>query len=130
MNPAGPSVLEPDLIRRRLPLYLLGRRPLPLAFAHAWWQAARLPPGLPSRTALDTPSFRLLLPQARWLGAVRHPLWLMQAVETATPLLHELYLPYPPRPTVGREILLPVAEDGWRVDLILQVVQRRGGPGA
>ncbi|MFO1073564.1 MAG: hypothetical protein U1E17_13000 [Geminicoccaceae bacterium] len=130
MKAAGPSVLEPDLIRHRLPLYLLGRRHLPLAFAHAWWQGARQPPGLPPRMALDTAAFRLLLPHARWLAAARQPSWLVQALETAAPLLHELRPAHGRHPALGRELLLPVAEDGWRVDFILQVVQRRAGPGA
>ena len=51
-HPADRSGVEPDVVRRRLPLYLLGPRDLPLTFAQRWWQWARRGAALPPRAAM------------------------------------------------------------------------------
>jgi hypothetical protein len=135
---------RPRFVKRPLPLYLLGPRDLALAFAHRWWHHARDGVLLPSRAAIDTPSFRLLVPDAAWLPVQGETpeSWTLGPLEpllsplptpelqlaaaglrgdlaaaaiAGTPLLQHLEIAGPQGVELWRELVLPGAEDGRRV---------------
>lgn len=152
------AVPRPRFVKRPLPLYLLGPRDLALAFAHRWWHHARDGALLPSRAAIDTPSFRLLVPDAAWLSVQGETpeSWTLGPIEpllaplptperdvaaaglrgdlaataiAGTSLLQQLEIAGRQGVEPWRELVLPAAEDGRRVRELM-VLLRPAGAGA
>lgn len=142
----APASQEGRLHRRRLPLYLVGKQDLALAFAHLGWERAREGNRLPRRTSFDTPGFRLALGEAAWID-VRGPdsaRWsldalapvltrlaepssaeralradLLAACQMQTPLLQELLLAGPAERDSWRLLVLPVRGDDAVTELLV-----------
>ncbi len=55
------------LRKRPLPLYALGAADTALDFTYRYWHGLRRQGLLPSRSAVDTPQFRLLVPDVHWV---------------------------------------------------------------
>jgi hypothetical protein len=143
------------LRRRPLPLHALRSGDLALDFAHRYWHERRDGPLLPSRSDVDTSTFRLLLDNPIWID-VRPPdaaAWdlgrlgallrasdsrsapsgeaenLHQDLEgvcfTGAPLLQDLIVSGPHGAESWRQLVLPHADDGCRVRDLLVLLVRR-----
>jgi hypothetical protein len=132
-----PAGQESQLHRRRLPLYLVARQDLALAFAHLGWERARDGNRLPRRADVDTPGFRLALGEAAWID-VRAPDPARWSLAALAPVLARLAAPSAAERTLRADLLAaremqtplleelvlvgPAGRNGWR----LQVLPVRG----
>ena len=143
-----------NLRKRPLPLHALGPDDLALDFTHRWWRARRDGSLLPSRSAVDTPEFRLLVDGAWWVdvttdGADSWPLGRLTGLLVGLPakaaaaaatslrsdlrairftgavLLQDLTLQMPTCARRWRQLILPHADDGTRVRALLVVLARQ-----
>lgn len=140
------------LTKRPLPLYALDGGDPALDFAHRWWRARCDDSQLPSRAAVDSWAFRLLVGGTSWID-VRSPEpadWRMDSLaaglgklasaawdsaaaalrvdleairRTGVVLVQDLFVAG--RRTGWRQLVLPHADDGVRVQDLLVVVAAR-----
>lgn len=95
---------ERQLYRRRLPLYLVAKQDLALAFAHLGWERARECNRLPRRSDLDTPGFRLALGGVDWID-VRAPDPLRWSLAALAPVLARCAAPATAERTLRADLL-------------------------
>ncbi len=131
--------------KRSLPIPALTITDPALVVAYRYWSDQRDGVFLPARCQIDTPTFRLLVPDGCWLvpgayhgrlGAflqatqVHAPTMTLEevlrldldaAVTTGVPHLQHIELKIKGRPVLYQQLLLPTADDGHNVNELLEV---------
>ncbi len=132
--------------KRSLPIPALTITDPALIVAYRHWAERKEDGHLPPRCAVDTPMFRLLVPDATWLGAggpyagrlapflaatqVHVPSMTLEeslrldldaTSVTGVPLLQLVELKLEGRSFIYQQLLLPTSDDGSRVSEILEV---------
>ena len=131
--------------KRSLPIPALTITDPALIVAYRHWAARREDAHLPPRCAVDTPMFRLLVPDAVWLGPgpyagrlapflgatqVHVPSMTLEeslcldldaARVTGVPLLQLVELKLNGRSIIYQQLLLPTSDDGSKVSEILEI---------
>lgn len=131
--------------KRSLPIPALTITDPALIVAYRHWAERRDGAHLPPRCAVDTPMFRLLVPDALWLGLgayagrlapflgatqVHLPSMTLEeslrldldaAAVTGVPLLQLVELKLNGRPFIYQQLLLPTSDDGCRTSEILEI---------
>ncbi len=131
--------------KRSLPIPALTITDPALIVAYRHWAERRDGSHLPPRCAVDTPMFRLLVPDALWLGLgayggrlapylgatqVHLPSMTLEeslrldldaAAVTGVPLLQLVELKLSGRSFIYQQLLLPTSDDGCRTSEILEI---------
>lgn len=133
------------LQKRSLPIPALTIADPALVAAYRFWSSKREDDFLPPRCVIDTPGFRLIVPGALWLGrgaycgrlqpfldATRAEADAMRledalridldhAFDTGIPTLQLLELKIKERSILYQQLLLPTADDGYKVNELLEI---------
>jgi hypothetical protein len=131
--------------KRSLPIPALTIADPALIVAYRYWSERRDGAFLPPRCSIDTPTFRLVVPDALWLkpgsyagrlipflGAtqVHAPSMTLEeslrldldgAFVTGVPVLQLIELKVKGRPLLYQQLLLPTSDDGTQVNELLEV---------
>ena len=131
--------------KRSLPIPALTITDPALIVAYRYWAERKDGAHLPPRCSVDTPIFRLLVPDALWLGTgayagrlapflgatqVHVPSMTLEeslrldmdaAAVTGVPLLQLVELKIRGRPLIYQQLLLPTSDDGCKVNEVLEV---------
>ena len=128
--------------KRSLPIPALTIADPALLVAYRYWSDRRDGDFLPARCAIDTPTFRLLVPDTIWLGegaycgrlapyasATRKDATLEQALrldldaafQTCVPTVQLIEVRVRGCPILYQQLLLPTADDGVHANELLEV---------